>query len=450
MKKFIRIFLLIAVLLIVSVLSLVAPIDYTPLEKLEEVQHTLQELDEVKIHETESNDTLLAGWSSVNITPRNPINMAGYGLRGPYTEVMDSLYSRAVVFNNGSMEAVIITVDLLLFPGEVKNRVQDSLATFGFSPDAIFLNATHTHSGFGNWEKARAGQWIFGEFDKSNMDFLVSQIVSGVLAAKSNTSPVKIGFKKINANEWVANRLAGTKGTKDPFLRVISLKKENGALGVIVSFAGHPVNLDADIWTLSRDYPGILVDDLEKEDNIDFSMFCAGMVGSHSISSDLPKGPERITFVGRSLGEIVKKGLNSMNYQTFSDMGTLDININMPPSQLRISEGWRLRDWVFRALMEPLQANIKILEIGNILMIGMPCDYSGELSINNQLDDFATERGKELFITSFNGNYVGYITEDSHYLTCDKSEVRAMNWVGPFKGKYFTSAIKKIVEAASK
>ncbi len=428
---------------------MIGPIDFTPLEKLDEVQHTLNGLNAVKIHESNGNDTLLAGWSVANITPKKPIKMAGYGPRGPYTGVMDSLYSRAVVFNNGSMEAVMITVDLLLFPGEVKNRVQDSLATFGFALDAIYLNATHTHSGFGNWEKSRAGQLIFGQFDEANMDFLVQQIVSGVVAARSNTSPVKIGFKKIDANKWVANRLAGTEGTKDPFLRVISMKKENGELGVIVSFAGHPVNLDADAWALSRDYPGILVDDLEKESNIVFSMFCAGMVGSHSINSNLPKGPERITSVGKSLAEIVKKGLNSMDYQTSSSMGTLDVKIDLPPSQLRISDGWHIRDWVFQGLMGPLQANIKMLEIGDILMIGMPCDYSGELSINNHLDRFAAKHGKELFITSFNGNYVGYITEDSHYMTFNKSEVREMNWVGPFKGKYFTSVIEKIVEAAS-
>ena len=89
-----------------------------------------------------------------------------------------------------------------------------------------------------------------------------------------------IGFEKIDANKLVINRLAGEKGAKDPFLRVISLKKENGQKAVIASFAGHAVNLDADIWEISRDYPGVLVDDLEKENDIDFAMFCAGMVGS--------------------------------------------------------------------------------------------------------------------------------------------------------------------------
>jgi hypothetical protein len=244
----------------------------------------------------------------------------------------------------------------------------------------------------------------------------------------------------------VVNRLAGEKGKKDPYLRVISLKKENGLKAIIASFSGHPVNLDADIWEISRDYPGILVDELQKDNTIDFAMFCAGMVASHNIDIDLPKGHERIRKVGKLLSEKIKNNLDSMEYFEYSILGGLDVAIEMSPSQLKISSGLRVRDWLFSALLKPLQANIKMLEIGDVLLIGMPCDYSGELSINNHLDQFAAERGKKLFITSFNGNYVGYITEDGHYTTCDHDEVKSLNWVGPYKGEYFTEVIKKTIE----
>ena len=135
--------------------------------------------------------------------------------------------------------------------------------------------------------------------------------------------------------------------------------------------------------------------------------------------------------------------------QEYSTLGGLDVVVDMPPSQLRITPELRIRDWPFSSLLKPLQANIKLLEIGDVLLIGMPCDYSGELSINNHLDQFASDYGKELFITSFNGNYVGYITEDGHYTTCDHDEVKTLNWVGPYKGDYFTSLIKLLIEAAS-
>lgn len=427
----------------------IAPVDFTPLDQLPEVQLTYQTLKNSNFDASKGEDIINAGWAAVNITPKSPIKMAGYGPRGPYTSVLDSLYSRAIVFDNGIKEVVIITLDLLLFPGIIKDAIQDSLLTEGFSPDEIFLNATHTHNGFGNWEESLVGKFIFGDFNHENSDYLIHQILKGVKLAEKNKSAVKIGFGKIDANELLANRLAGEKGTLDPFLRLISLKKENGQKAVITSFSGHPVNLSSRIWELSRDYPGILVDELEKDNEIDFAMFCAGMVGSHSIKIEIPKGHERIRKIGELLSEKIKNNLDTIAYHEFSKLGSLDVEIKMPSSQLRITSGLRIRDWLFSALFEPLDANIKMVEIGNILLIGMPCDYSGELSINNRLDQFAYEQGKHLFITSFNGNYVGYITEDGHYTTCSHDEVKTMNWVGPFKGKYFTDIIKKTIERAS-
>lgn len=436
-------------LIIIFIISAIAPVDFTPLLQQPGVQQTYERMESTAFHSSEGNEAIKAGWASVNITPESPINMAGYGLRGPYTSVLDSLYARTIVFDNGIAEVVIITIDLILFPELIKDAIQDSLSNYGFSPNEIFLNATHTHNGFGNWEKSIGGKFIFGEFDEENFNFFVRHILESVQIARQNKSAVKIGFEKIDADELVANRLAGEKGTKDPYLRIISLKNEKGLKAVITSFSGHPVNLDADIWEISRDYPGVLVDDLEKEKSVDFAMFCAGMVGSHSIDIDLPKGHERIRKVGQALSSKIKTRLDSMEYLEYSKLGGLDVTIDMPPSQLKITPELRIRDWLFSALLKPLQANIKLIEIGDVLLVGMPCDYSGELSINNHLDQFASDHGKDLFITSFNGNYVGYITEDGHYTTCDHDEVKSMNWVGPYKGEYFTSLIKLLIEAAS-
>ena len=448
-KKIVWSVLIVFLLIIFFVISAIAPVDFTPLHQQSAVKQTYQRMENAVIHSSKGNGGIKAGWVSVNITPETPIDMAGYGPRGPYTSVLDSLFARTIVFDNGIEEAVIITIDLILFPGLIKDAIQDSLSNYGFSPNEIFLNATHTHNGFGNWEKSIAGKFIFGDFDKENMNFLIHRILEGVQIARKNKSPVKIGFEKIDAHELVANRLAKEKGTKDPYLRVISIKNKKGLKAVIASFSGHPVNLDADIWEISRDYPGILVDDLEKENTIDFAMFCAGMVGSHSIDIDLPKGHERIRKIGQLLSYKIKNRLDSMEYMEYSTLGGLDVVVDMPPSQLRITPELRIRDWLFSTLLEPLQANIKLLEIGDVLLIGMPCDYSGELSINNHLDQFAFDHGKELFITSFNGNYIGYITEDGHYTTCDHDEVKTLNWVGPYKGEYFTSLIKILIEAAS-
>lgn len=432
-------------LLSLVIISVIAPIDDTPLNEIEIIQETLSHVKQATLETTPGDSVLIIGWASTNITPEMPINMAGYGPRGPYDSVLDSLFSRCIVIDNGSNEMVIISLDLIMFPRHIKSKVQEKLKEHGFSENEIYLSATHTHSGFGNWERSVAGELMFGSFHEENADFLLQQIVKGVLKAKADKSPAKIGFTKIDANELVMNRLAEN-GTKDPFLRVVHFKKEDGRKGLIVSYAGHAVNMDSDVWELSRDYPGILVDELEHHPTLDFAMFCAGMVGSHNIKIDIKKGHERIIKTGRLLSDKILSNPDSIIYNSNTSLGGIDIDIHLPPSQLRITKSIRLRDWVFSSLFGPLNANIKALSIGDILLIGMPCDYSGELSINNQLDEFAEKHGKQLFITSFNGNYIGYITEDDHYYTCDHDEVKSLNWVGPYKGAFFTELIKEVIE----
>jgi neutral ceramidase len=423
----------------------IAPIDDRPLNQFEAIKTNTSNLDVIKLESTGGVGTLKAGWASVNITPQQPIHMAGYGRRGPYTAVADSLFARTVVFDNGVKKTVVISLDLLMFPRVIKARIQEILINDGYAENDIFLTATHTHNAFGNWEKSTAGELIFGGFDQENVEYLTKQVIKSINKAGSGLSPVQTGFQKIDAHELVENRLAPENGSKDPYLRMINLRKESGEKAMIISFSGHAVNLDADIWELSRDYPGVLVDELEHIQNIDFVMFCAGMVGSHNIKSDLPKGRERIMKTGQLLAHKIEQFQDSVIYNANSSLGALDIEILMPPSQLRITKNLRLRDWIFSALLGDLQANIKVMEIGNVLMIGMPCDYSGELSVNYKLDQFAKANKKELFITSFNGNYIGYITEDAHYYTCDHDEVKSLNWVGPSKGAYFTEIIKKII-----
>ena len=86
---------------------------------------------------------------------------------------------------------------------------------------------------------------------------------------------------------------------------------------------------------------------------------------------------------------------------------------------------------------------MKALRIGNNILIGTPCDYSGELM--PEVLQVAERRNLNLIITSFNGGYIGYITHDRHY-DLNLYETRIMNWYGPQNGVYFQDIIQKILK----
>jgi hypothetical protein len=91
-----------------------------------------------------------------------------------------------------------------------------------------------------------------------------------------------------------------------------------------------------------------------------------------------------------------------------------------------------------------LKGEFTYLQIGNIIFMGTPCDFSGELYADADFNKRCEQNNKHLIITSFNGNYIGYVTADQHY-NKNEEEVMALNWVGPSFGRYFTTCIQKMV-----
>jgi hypothetical protein len=111
-----------------------------------------------------------------------------------------------------------------------------------------------------------------------------------------------------------------------------------------------------------------------------------------------------------------------------------------------VSENLKLRNWLFKTALSDLEGELTYLKVGNTLLIGTPCDFSGEIFVNESLAQYAKAKGLNLIITSFNGNYIGYITHDGHYDSVSRAEVREMNWVGPYYGQYFSEIIKKLID----
>lgn len=173
----------------------------------------------------------------------------------------------------------------------------------------------------------------------------------------------------------------------------------------------------------------------------DFAMYMAGMVASHRV--DYVRGPKKnfelIEGYAQELCQRIEKATLSQPVDSLTlEMSVFSIPFGDP--QFRISKNWRLRPWLFNALVDPLAGNVNFLRLGDISLVGMPCDFSGELHLK-----YLNQEKNPLFVTSFNGNYIGYITLDDRYDVSSNAEVRNLNWVGPYYGEYFSEMILKII-----
>ena len=110
--------------------------------------------------------------------------------------------------------------------------------------------------------------------------------------------------------------------------------------------------------------------------------------------------------------------------------------------QVKVLKNWRVRPWLFSLAFGDYPEYLTVLRLGNIVMLGTPCDFSGEF--NRSLDSIATRNGLQAMVTSFNGGYIGYVTPDKYY-DRDHYETQLMNWYGPGNGEYMEQCLEQLI-----
>ncbi len=387
---------------------------------------------------------LKAGWSKVNITPAAPTAMAGYGKRKgkPYTNVHDSVFVRAISLEIQGQKTYFLSADLLIIPPSVNALLENRLKKEGIDINKVHFAATHTHNSLGSWGNTLTGKLFAGPYDPKVEPFLVNNICKVLKQADANLSLASIEYGEINDIIDIRNRLEIKSPIIDPEIRGLRIVKQNGQKANLITYAAHSTVLNSATIELSRDYSGVLVDSLEKK-SVNFAMFMAGAVGS---MGPVEKGINDFDEV-KNQGNGVFQHVMRMKYiPQNSSFLSGRIQLPMPASNAKISQHLALRPWVFNWLFGDYPTYLKITKIGNTLIIGTPCDFSGELM--KPIDDYAKTKNLNLIVTSFNGSYIGYITKDEHY-DLDLYETRTMNWFGPGNGAYFSEVIKDVIDKVS-
>ncbi|WP_353722124.1 hypothetical protein [Dyadobacter sp. 676] len=142
------------------------------------------------------------------------------------------------------------------------------------------------------------------------------------------------------------------------------------------------------------------MDSLEKG-RYNFAMYMAGAVGS---MGPIEKGTDDFDEVkNQAFG--VQNALLSPDTKKEDSKNSIVETVTLPlplrePSP-RLTMNIVLRPWAFKKAFGEYPVFVKALRMGNILMVGMPCDFSGELTA--PLDAYAKKKGLNLIVTSFNG-----------------------------------------------
>ena len=468
MKKLLRLFsrlaLGLAALIVVALVLCLGGVDHHPYFRAAYYTETAARLHASLVTNTVVRGELAAGFGRARLTPTvnapaddaakgqfRSLPLAGYGNRHgkSATGVHDDLYVKAVALRVENRLGVMLGADALIIPPEVTEAAMQRIESeLKLSREQIYLSATHTHCSLGGWGEGVVAEAFAGGFQPGARVWFADRIVTAVREAIADLKPAAFGDGHFSAPEFVRNRLVGELGNVDPDFSYVVLKQNNGKLGVLGSFSAHATVLSGDVMEFSADYPGWWQRTIEEATG-GTAVFLAGGVGSHGPVSG-GKGFEGTEHMGQTLARTLLEQLPKTPLTNAITFGMLGLELSLPPLNVRVSDDLRLRPWLAQRLM-PVKTKsfIQAFRLDDMVWISTPCDFSGELALG--VKDFLRVRGGSgAVVTSFNGDYVGYVIR-SRYYHLDGYEPRTMSFFGPNVPDYFDEFIRKIaLELAKK
>lgn len=268
----------------------------------------------------------LIGIASRNITPEPGCQMAGFAARkGPAVSVHDDLYARAMVIDDGSTKAALITTDLLGIHTSLADAVRNSIEErTGIPAGQVVLAATHTHCGPTTFNHFyNQGQPL----DEAYLARLAGLILASVEEAHGTRKQRRIRTGFVPVEGVAVNRRSADGQPIDPAAGVIAVDEMDGSpAAVVINYACHPTVLGPNTRELSGDFPAFTVAELKRRLGTGVEvLYFNGAEGDISVGhkSDLSAvgviAPFR-TFtkaeeLGVRLGQAVAAGMESLAYE---------------------------------------------------------------------------------------------------------------------------------------
>jgi hypothetical protein len=397
-----------------------------------------------------SRAELKGGCGRVNITPPVGIPLIGsYGK--PSDNVLDELYARALVLDDGTNAVAIVSCDLLYTPleeiaGPVRRIITEKT---GIPEQNILICATHTHSGPEVFTKSKfmtAGEAPPPAIDRSYLDTLVKEIAGSAMIAYKDMRQVKIGATKGQAPEIVYNRrlrnndglvkmaftlpaevrvtrtivvepggdvrttfiLPDNKtewkfGPVDPEVCVLRVENMDGdILASLVNFGCHPVTIYPHLSTaISADYPAYVASVVEEAEG-GLCLFTLGLAGD-AVPFDRGVIPRR--QLGRAVGG---EAVGRLQFVTTSGDVTIKalkkevvFPAKKPPSPNSNAD----------KTPEHVTSEIQVLRLGDIYIVGLP----GEVLVEVGLAIKKRAGLDNLFIVTLSNDAIGYVCHGAAY-----------------------------------
>jgi len=349
---------------------------------------------------------LYAGAARVDITPDTSVMqvpLGGYIARkGAFaTGVHDRIYARALVLSAANTKIGLVSVDLCFIPANFRMEIGKRVAAagvVGLDLDHLMIAATHSHTSpdpLAMHAVNTSDMKGWTSYTPTLAKFEAGKIAQAIILADHRMMPAKIGFGTLDATGSNRNR-RGEK-TTDPTMTLVRVTDDQGrSLAAIINFAAHPTLYDDKMMEISADWPGAMCGWLENTMGGDaVAMFLNGAEGDASPNGAAgANASRRVENYGRGLGEKAWDILRLMQLQSAVPIQAWRETVDLPspkPNALFViaarSFGATMAQAqeIVKQLM-PTTTTIGFFRVGGLLLIGFPCEPTGELGLAAKAD----------------------------------------------------------------
>ena len=253
-----------------------------------------------------------AGVAVVDITPKEPVWMAGFAARTcPPQGAALPLHAKALALEDerGS-RAVLVSLDVLGVTAPFAARVaEEARRRHGLPREALLINASHTHCGpvvgdtLSVAYELTAGQWsAIREYTQE----LARKVTDVIGDALRRLRPARLYFGQGEAGFAANRRVQFTpEGPVDHSVPVLRVEGDDGrCLAVAFGYACHNTTLQADYCRFHGDYAGVAQAAVEKRNPGALALFLAGCGGD---ANPKPRGTlELVERHGTALADAVE------------------------------------------------------------------------------------------------------------------------------------------------
>jgi hypothetical protein len=285
-----------------------------------------------------------AGVSTIDITPKESIWLAGYGNRTKPSEgVLQPIHAKALVLEDESgVRTVLVTSDLLGFIKEVSEPIAERVfKKYGIPRERLALNASHTHSAPVIGQMLRpaypysAKEEAVIQHYTAHLEDLVVELIGNAIA---NVAPAEVSFGQgfagfaVNRRRQVMSR--ALPGPVEHDVPVLSVRSPDGELkAVVFGYACHNTVLSD--YVINGDWAGFAQEAVEKAHPRAVAMFV------QDCGADANPLPRRSVELARTYGQVMAAAVEEvlkgkMSPQTGpikAAFSIVDIPFQKPPSR---------------------------------------------------------------------------------------------------------------------